>query len=309
MTARYFLSCIVVALLVSTRSLSGQGPAALDPIVGRWQSDTTNGSSALSDCRRTPQGGAVLCEQTVTTPGGIRHVEGLFTFDPATSHYFLYVEGSPEDTLKPVPIAIAGKVWTYGGVAPAPNGKWWRTINDFPGGSSYTWRLESSDDGTTWTRVMGGSSKGGAPAADLDQSAGAEALRAIVGTWQSDTTAGHSARSVCVQTPAHRAVLCEQAISAPDGVHHALDLFTSDPATGKHVFYLVRRPGEALDPVTLTITGGSWTYGGDVADPDGSWSRTVNDFPGGGTYSWTFETSADGKNWTKVAGGMSRLVE
>lgn len=138
---------------------TANGRAALAPIIGVWQSDTTNGNSALSDCVWTPQGGAVLCEQTITTPNGVRHAENLFTWDSVSSHYFLYVAQTPGDTLSPVPISIAGKVWTYGGLSPAPNGKWWRTINDFSATGSYAWRLESSNDGSSWTRVMGGTSR------------------------------------------------------------------------------------------------------------------------------------------------------
>lgn len=153
---------LAVLLSIVSSHLTAQGTtgrAALTPIVGVWQSDTTNGNSALSDCVWTPQGGAVLCEQTITTPGGMRHAENLFTWDSTTSRYFLYVAQAPGDTLAPVPLAIAGKIWTYGGLSPAPNGKWWRTINDFSATGSYAWRLESSDDGSSWTRVMGGTSR------------------------------------------------------------------------------------------------------------------------------------------------------
>lgn len=155
----FTLAALACAIAPTLKGQTATGRAALAPIVGVWQSDTTNGNSALSDCVWTPQGGAVLCEQTITTPGGMRHAENLFTWDSTTSHYFLYVAQAPGDTLSPVPLAITGKVWTYGGLTAAPNGKWWRTINDFSTAGSYTWRLESSDDGSRWTRVMGGTSR------------------------------------------------------------------------------------------------------------------------------------------------------
>lgn len=158
-------SACVVAILslciapgMTAQSAPG-GADALSPIVGEWQSDTTDGNSARSSCIRTPQGGAVLCEQTITTPGGVRHVQDLFTWDPASSHYFLYVLQAPGDTVTPLPVSISGSTWTYGGTAPGANGRWWRTINEFGAKDSYGWRLESSSDGKSWTRVMGGMSR------------------------------------------------------------------------------------------------------------------------------------------------------
>jgi hypothetical protein len=148
--------------LALASGLAGQGPGgvrALAPIVGEWQSDTTNGNSARSSCAWTPQGGAVLCEQTISTPNGVRRAQDLFVRDSAGSRYFLYVAQTPGDTLAPVPLAITGTTWTYGGTAAAPNGKWWRTINEFVAPDRYDWRLESSADGKSWTRVMGGTSR------------------------------------------------------------------------------------------------------------------------------------------------------
>lgn len=304
MTTRNSIVRLAMGLLLSAPPLAAQGAQALTPILGRWQSDTTDGNSALSDCRRTPQGGGVLCEQTVTTPTGVRHVESLFTFD-STSRYFLYVVSAPGDTVQAVPITISGPTWTYGGTEPASNGKWWRTINEFPGGTTYSWRLESSGDGKAWSRVMGGRSRLGAPAASPEPDAAAP-LRPIVGRWQSDTTNGTSARSECVETPAERAVLCEQAVTAPDAIHHALDLFVPGPAATHAVFYLVQHPGDPLAPVPLTIDGLNWIYGGEAPDPDGGWGRTVNTFSGDSTYAWRRETSADGERWAQVLGGRSK---
>ncbi len=137
---------------------------------------------------------------------------------------------------------------------------------------------------------------------------GAEALGAIVGEWQSDVVEGRSARSSCIWTPQHTAVLCEQTIIAPDGEHHALDLYTFDPRSGKYFFYLVQQPGNFAQPVPLRIDGAIWTYGGTNAATDGRRFRTINDFSGKDTYSWRLETSTDGEHWTTTRGGHSERV-
>ena len=138
---------------------AAQGVEALGAIVGVWQSDTTDGNSALSSCAWTPQRGAVLCEQTITTPGGERHALNLFTFNSTTGSYSFYVLGQPGDPMRPVALAIKGKIWIYGGQAPGPDGRTYRTVNDFSAPGSYTWRQESSSGGEQWTAGAHGQSR------------------------------------------------------------------------------------------------------------------------------------------------------
>ena len=138
---------------------TAQGADALGALVGVWQSDTTNGNSALSSCAWTPQRGAVLCEQTITTPGGERHALNLFTFNTGTGSYSFYILGQPGDPMRPVALTIKGKIWIYGGQSPDPDGRTNRTVNDFSAGSSYTWRQESSSNGAQWTGGAHGQSR------------------------------------------------------------------------------------------------------------------------------------------------------
>jgi hypothetical protein len=149
----------LLAALTAAAPLAGQSSAdRLAPIVGTWQSDTVNGIAARSDCRWSATGGAVLCEQEISTPNGPHHALDLFVPDSTPGRATLYVVNAAGDTLRPVPIAITGATWTYGGTAPGTDGTWWRTINDFSATASYTWRAEKSTDGKAWTRVMGGRS-------------------------------------------------------------------------------------------------------------------------------------------------------
>ena len=150
LTLALALSASTLAAGPSTTPPPRQGVDALGALEGTWQSDTINGVSALSRCAWTPARGALLCEQAISSPQGEHRALSLFTFDGATGTYVFYALGKPGDLMRPVPLAINGRIWTYGGVAPAPDGHWYRTINDFTAGTSYAWRQESSTDGATW---------------------------------------------------------------------------------------------------------------------------------------------------------------
>jgi hypothetical protein len=148
-----------VGLAVAGRAASAPGVDALQDIVGTWQSDTTNGTSALSSCAWTAQHGAVLCEQSIKTPGGPRHALSLFTFDSSAGRFVFYVLGQPGDPMRPVPLTIDRHIWIYGGQTKDGNGGFSRTVNDFNSKDSYSWRLESSTDGERWTPGIHGMSR------------------------------------------------------------------------------------------------------------------------------------------------------
>jgi hypothetical protein len=133
-------------------------------------------------------------------------------------------------------------------------------------------------------------------------------LGAIVGVWQSNVVDGHSARSNCAWSPDGNAVICEQAITSPQGVQHALNFFTRDPRNDRFVFYVLGNPGDTIRPVRLTIDGAVWTYGGEAPGPDGKTWRTINDFSKPGEYTWKAEMSADGTVWKTMAEGRSDRV-
>lgn len=138
------------------------GPTPSDPlsaIIGVWQSDTTAGVSALSACAWTPNGLAVVCDQRVTLADGTeRRVTNLFARDSIARAYVFYGMPTPGQSLSPVPLRIANHVWVYGGVGRDARGVLHRTVNDFTARDAYTWRAESSTDGTHWTVVAHGRS-------------------------------------------------------------------------------------------------------------------------------------------------------
>lgn len=144
----------MIALFI-TKAAVAQVPArdhdGLEDIVGTWQSDTAHGVSALSTCHRSPQQRAVICEQTISTPQGVRYAVNVFLVDSARRRYAYYGISRPGDDAPAVPLQIVGHVWTYGGLGKAEDSLYHRTVNDFSAGDAYVWRQESSPDAVHWT--------------------------------------------------------------------------------------------------------------------------------------------------------------
>lgn len=124
--------------------------ASLDAIVGTWQSDTTDGISARSVCAPSPSGSAVVCEQRIATPRGEQRAVNVFVVDSAHARIAYFGITEPGAGVRPAPVTIVGRVWTYGGLVQQDDGMFYRTINDFSRWDKYTWRQESSRDGVTW---------------------------------------------------------------------------------------------------------------------------------------------------------------
>ncbi len=133
-----------------------QDPTALNDIVGIWQSDTTGGVSARSTCAFSQQNGAVICEQQITSPKGVRHALNFFLADTSAHRFVYYGLNQPGSGIAPTPLAIANHVWIYGGRQRQSDGLYYRTVNDFSATDSYVWIQESSPDTIRWTALRHG---------------------------------------------------------------------------------------------------------------------------------------------------------
>lgn len=146
----------VVVLMLGASALRAQAPGSgadlLADIVGTWQSDTVGGRSALSVCDWSPQEHGVICEQTLTTPAGLRHALSVFLPDSTGRQFIYYGIYQPGQDAPATSLEITGHVWIYGGMSRSPDGMFYRTVNDFTAhNGSYVWRQESSHDGVQWT--------------------------------------------------------------------------------------------------------------------------------------------------------------
>lgn len=131
----------------------------LEDIIGTWHSDTVGGVSAVSVCGWSPQGRSVICEQTITTPAGVRSALNVFSVDSARQRFVYYGIARPGAEVRPTPLTIADHLWIYGGGL-GEDSLYHRTVNDFSGGGGfYVWRQESSRDGVHWTTQRQGAVK------------------------------------------------------------------------------------------------------------------------------------------------------
>lgn len=146
-----FATLVLVASNLLSQQVGSSARNQLADIVGTWQSDTTGGVSALSTCSWSPQGRAVICEQTINAPTGERATVNVFIPDSSRLGYIYYGVSRPGQEVEPTPLHIAGHIWVYGGQARAADSLYYRTVNDFSTDSqSYVWRQEYSRDGVNW---------------------------------------------------------------------------------------------------------------------------------------------------------------
>lgn len=129
----------------------------LEVFVGKWQSEGTRPETAFShadkisssiDCRWSPQGNFLICEQSITDSGGNHTQLSIFSYNSKDGNYAISSIAGPGNKPWNGTVLIQGNIWTYPGSFEA-NGKKVevRTTNDFsvPGVESF--KTEFSDDG------------------------------------------------------------------------------------------------------------------------------------------------------------------
>lgn len=153
---------VLASALLFSSTLAVQEPGdphsdRLEDMVGAWQTDTVGGTSAHFTCERSPEDRALICDESISHPGGVEHVLGVYSPDSLPDRY-VYIEVSARGApLVPTRLLIADHVWIFGGDRLASDGSYHRTLHDFtaPTGTFF-WRKESSRDGVHWTLERGG---------------------------------------------------------------------------------------------------------------------------------------------------------
>ncbi|HKF22602.1 MAG TPA: hypothetical protein VKE93_13605 [Candidatus Angelobacter sp.] len=143
---------------------------AVDPVkklgafVGTWQTagsfaGSDNKISSTLDCRWSPQGIFLVCDQLVSLPGGGDHHQFTAYSYNSKDNIYSYVT-IPDPGGKPTSgkIEIKGNLWTYSSSF-ENNGKTIqiRTTNEFTDPGTEVFKTESSDDGgVTWKTLLQG---------------------------------------------------------------------------------------------------------------------------------------------------------
>ena len=160
------LFLFLLLLLLSGARLSAQA-AASDPVkklgafLGKWQSEArlANGSKVSSqiECRWSPRGNYLVCEQVVKYPDDERDQLSIYSYSAADQVYFCTTFQTPGSHPATTRLEIDGNKWIYSGASEV-NGKrrLFRTVNEFSG-KTETFRAEFSENGgVTWAPVVSG---------------------------------------------------------------------------------------------------------------------------------------------------------
>lgn len=133
----------------------------LGAYLGKWQSEATRGAekiTAMLECRWSPQGVFLICEQSIKMAGGDRRQLTIYSYNSKDSTYSYVTIAEPGAKPTSGKVEIKGSVWTYP-FSYENNGKTIqvRTTNEFTGPRTEIFKTESSDDGgATWKTVLEG---------------------------------------------------------------------------------------------------------------------------------------------------------
>lgn len=137
----------------------------LAAFLGRWQTEATiNGEKASSmlECRWSPKGSFLVCEQVVSLPGGQQQTQlTVYSYSPKDGSYIFSTFSNPGEKPSSGSVVIDGNVWTYA-FSFSADGKTTliRTINEFPAPGTENFKTEvSPDGGATWKVILQGTGR------------------------------------------------------------------------------------------------------------------------------------------------------
>ncbi|HLX66936.1 MAG TPA: hypothetical protein VKR41_08060 [Puia sp.] len=147
--------------------LKDTGLKKLSVFVGTWRAENDPDSMgkipvfAVSSCQWSPNGSYLICDQQVTDRGTISNDLSIYSRDPDKDGYKLTVVGVPGMQPFSIPVTYKGDEFYYLGSYTGDDGKkvYTRTVNTFLSPSSYTFKVQSSQDGEHWTTSMQGKSR------------------------------------------------------------------------------------------------------------------------------------------------------
>jgi hypothetical protein len=140
----------------------------LGALIGRWQSEGTVPETRFShadkisssmECRWSPQGNFLICEQAITTSTGKQTQLTVYSYSAMDGNYTFGTFAGPGAEPGHGTVMIKGNVWTYPSSYLGVDGKknLIRTTNDFSVPGTDTFKTEFSDDnGAHWTTTLQG---------------------------------------------------------------------------------------------------------------------------------------------------------
>ena len=157
--------CLFVAMISSSLGMSQTDDPTrkLGAFLGKWQTEgTLTGSagkiSSTLECRWSPQGIFLVCDQLVNLQGADHHQFTAYSYNSKDNIYSYVTIPDPGGRPNSGKIEIKGNVWTYSSSF-ENSGKTiqFRTTNEFTDPRTEIFKTQSSDDGgITWKTVLEG---------------------------------------------------------------------------------------------------------------------------------------------------------
>jgi hypothetical protein len=158
--------CLLIVIRCCGLSLAQEDDPAkkLGIFVGKWKTEATftgsgNKVTSTLECRWSPQGAYLVCDQLVKMAGAADHRQlTVYSYNAKDGNYSYTTISDPGAKAATGTLQINGYVWVYSSSFEA-NGqtRQIRNTNLFPDPSTETFKVESSDDGgATWKTMMEG---------------------------------------------------------------------------------------------------------------------------------------------------------
>jgi hypothetical protein len=155
---------IIAATLVAQQN--DDPTKKLGVLAGKWETEgtftgTTNKSSSTLECRWSPMGNYLVCEQLVSMMGNQQRQLSIYSYNSKDGTYVYSTFRDPGATPSGGTVTIKGPLWTYSGSFTNGAKKTdMRTTNDFSSPGLEIFKTEASDDGGAhWKTVLEGKAK------------------------------------------------------------------------------------------------------------------------------------------------------
>lgn len=167
MRVKVALCVLVITICSGLGRAQADDPAKkLGIFLGKWKTEATftgsdNKVTSALECRWSPQGAYLVCEQLVRMMGGDHRQLTIYSYNPKDGNYSFATISDPGAKPSSGTIQINGYVWVYSSSFEA-NGKTTqiRTTNEFTTPSTEVFKTESSDDGgATWKIILQGTAR------------------------------------------------------------------------------------------------------------------------------------------------------
>ena len=146
--------------------LKENGLKKLSAFIGTWKAENDpdssgkSATSAIYTCEWSANGNYLIADQKVTTNGTTTNNLSIYHYNVDKDDYTLTVVGVPGMETFTIPVTYKGDELYYLGSYTDNNGKkiYTRTVNTFLSASSYTFKVQSSEDGERWATSISGKS-------------------------------------------------------------------------------------------------------------------------------------------------------